>query len=240
MEPEFRRFVENLETENRFSWPNNKYFGNLTKYLYDQYIDNVKTNLSTHAEKRLRNFLKMRVYQFNVVSNGMLLDEFDIKSAVKWAIERYNMINNNDVNADLKWYTRQLLLDMIFGVGGPADHNITEFTETSWFASIPMWLTMQTEIDNFLNWANTNSIEIPVINNLKVIPICDFTRKYVRMDTDILYRMCAELRWLPKVDGVQAKNDYVFANKKHFWNAVFNLKKMKRMLKGNNRNAEFD
>lgn len=62
MSLEFREFVENVDEENRFDWPNNAHFGSALKDLVNQYCDNVTTNLNTHKKKRLREYLKMVVH----------------------------------------------------------------------------------------------------------------------------------------------------------------------------------
>jgi len=59
MSAEFVHFVENVDEQ--FEWPNNRNFGNGTKDLIKQYVTNVTTNLKTHREDRLVNFLKLKV-----------------------------------------------------------------------------------------------------------------------------------------------------------------------------------
>lgn len=163
------------------------------KYFYQQYTRNVTTNLNTHAKKRLTQFFRMRAWQFNSTSDGLLIDDDDIDSAVRWAISRYDSIRADNPNVEQKVYKRQLLLNMAHRIGGPNDHDIKKFTNLHWFQSLWMWLSMQTQIDDFHIWAEINNIEIPKIRNLKIIPICSFNRQNIHIDTDVLYRMMADI-----------------------------------------------
>ena len=52
---EFKQWVINAVSET-FEWPKNTAFGNAFHYLYEQYTDNVTTNLRTHCETRLKMF----------------------------------------------------------------------------------------------------------------------------------------------------------------------------------------
>lgn len=99
----------------------------------------------------------MRAWQSNVVSNGMLFDDYDVINAVNWAISKYDSIPENHEYAPQKRYKCHLLLDMILEAGGPQDDDVGRFTDNHWFKSMGMWLNMnmQTEINDFHNWINT-------------------------------------------------------------------------------------
>lgn len=53
----------------QISWPTSDAFGNAFTYLWEQYGDNVKTNLITHCETRLKRFFRMRVFEMNDYAN---------------------------------------------------------------------------------------------------------------------------------------------------------------------------
>ncbi|XP_055320564.1 uncharacterized protein LOC129577480 isoform X1 [Sitodiplosis mosellana] len=235
MVPDFRDFVENMEAENRFSWPGNSFFGNQMQYLYKQYTTNLRNNLEMHAERRLYQYLIMRAWQFNAVSTGPTLRNDDIKRAVQWTIDRYDPIKTTDRHWEVKWEKRQLLLDMIAEIGGPEDNDVAIYTtsEGTWFKSINMWLTMQMEVDNFHIWAEENGIEIPKIKNLKVIPIHQFMRQHVKMETDVLIRMMSEMRF--RLHGLIIKYEIVEDPMTQCWDEIFDMPKIHRLLKSNKR-----
>lgn len=231
MEASFRETVETLDGDNRFCWPKNKYYGNIFKYLIKTYSNNVTTNLTTHHGKRLFAYLKMRAWQFNIVSDGTIeFDEYDIKNAVNFAIRQYDSTQGNNY----KLFKCRMLLSFVRGIGGPPDDDIARDTENDWFASLPMWLQMQREIDDFHIWAEINTIEIPKIKNLKVIPIASHLRKYIQIDADALYRIMAELKILPKIEGIPADKmcGHVCSHKEHYFNEIFDLPKIERIVKG--------
>ncbi|XP_031638848.1 uncharacterized protein LOC116350970 [Contarinia nasturtii] len=237
MEPHIRHFVEQgLSRDNQFAWPNNNYFGNI---ICQSYTRQLKTNQTTHAKKRLRNYLQMRAWQFNAVSTGLRFDKKDVDNAIDWAIRRYDAIRDTHQNAPLKRYKRKLLLDMVRAiveeVGGLANYdNIKQFSKGKyWFKATAMWLVMQSEIDEFHNWAQDNNVTIPKIKNLSVVPLPDYQRKAVFMCNDVFYRMLAEEKLLPKVEGKQVTETFIRENKEHFWNQIFDFDKINRILKKN-------
>lgn len=237
MDPDSKELVEN----NGIQWPTNEYFGNQMKYMYRQYTTNVETNLKTHAKKRLTQYMKMRAWQFNVTSNGILLDTKDIDSAVSLAMRKYDNIKADDPNAADKRHKRELLLNMVVSIGCPADHDVKKFTSDHWFKSLRMWLLMQSQIDDFHIWAGDNNIKIPIIKNLKVIPVCSFNRQHIKMDTDVLYRMMCDMEsqfkieLIPRVNGVRASVGDACKDPYIYWYQIFDLPKIDRILKGNKR-----
>lgn len=96
MVPWFRHYFENeLHPDNRFAWPDNARFGNSQKYMQQQYTRNVITNLTTHAKKRLSEFLKMKEFDENWNApedddEFVEFDETDVKNAVVWAMRQYD------------------------------------------------------------------------------------------------------------------------------------------------------
>ncbi|XP_055321799.1 uncharacterized protein LOC129577947 [Sitodiplosis mosellana] len=244
MDPWFRHCFENVDIENRSAWPNNDYFGNLMKYLFQQYGRNVKTNLDTHAQKRLRYFLRLKAFRQNYTNRIRGLpdtyDERDVANAVSWAIKRYDA-TRGDANRLAK---RDRLLRYVRDIRGPADDDIAKFTkdEDTWFSSLPMWLIMQSEIETHLNWVEQHHdnivqvIALPNIKNLVVIPICHHTRKAVRIDADVLYRMMCETGTSPRDEyGRQHTVGHVTSksNQAYYFNMIFNMEKINRVLKAN-------
>ncbi|XP_031631483.1 uncharacterized protein LOC116345884 [Contarinia nasturtii] len=239
MEPHFRQFVEELSPENNFTWPKNDYFGNHFKTLCQNHTRCLKTGQTTHCKKKLKNYLRMRAWQFNAVSTGWKFDKKDIDNAVDLMIRGYNAIRDTHQNADFKRHKRTLLTGMVTAivreVGGPTnDHNIKDLSKGDyWFKATAMWLVMQTEIDEWHNWAQDNNVKIPNIKNLSVVPLPDYQRKAVFMCNDVFYRMLAESKQLPQVDGRQATESYIRQNKEFYWNQVFDLTTINRKLKKN-------
>lgn len=238
MDPWFREIFEGLDGNNRLRWPNNKYFGNYMKYLYQQYARNVITNLTTHQRTRLYEYLKLIVWELNENNDDpdYVYDENDIKNAVNWGIKRYNSTGDN---VD-RLYKRNYLLSCVRQIGGPPDDNIAKDTEDNWLASLPMWLQMQASIDRYHIWVEDNGdtipedMELPVIKNLSVIPICSHLRKFVRIDADVLYRMMCDTKLIPLDDrGVQVTVGHVCQNKAHYFNEIFNMQEINKVLKAN-------
>lgn len=152
MDPDFRVFVENLDDENRFDWPNNDYMGNANKDIIDQYVTNVKTLLYTHRKKRLREYLRMRVYQNNQMDEREVhFEQKDIDHAIAWAIHGRESIRENSINYLERRHRRDRLLQIIDDNSWyQIEHmNLSRYTKHNWFTSIQMWISMQRQIDQF-------------------------------------------------------------------------------------------
>lgn len=229
MLPEFIELYNDIDGRERMAWPDHSYFGNLMKYLPMQYSQNVETNLKTHRKKRLTQFFRYCVYCENVDSVVGRFDEDDVKNAVNWAIKRYDSTRGN---AD-RMNKRNYLLRVVREMGGPADDDITRFTCQNWFKSMPMWLTMQRFIDEFHDWQQQNGLRAPKIKNLSVVPICSHMRKPIRIDGDVLYRMMCETKTIPRKDGKQVDVGYICKNHEYYFNRIFNMEKINRILKAN-------
>lgn len=106
MSEEFWQLIQNACGAN-FEWPTNAAFGNAFKYLWQQYADNCKTNLKTHAERRLKTFFKMCVYECNDrifrqnIPNATLFDEIDVQNAVNFTYEHKDT-TGSDVGREVK------------------------------------------------------------------------------------------------------------------------------------------
>lgn len=228
--PEFRAKYNAVDGQHRMAWPNNQYFGNLMKYMQQEYVRNVITNLTTHRKKRLTQFLRYCVYCENADNVIGRFDETDVKNAVSWAIKRYDSTRGNAE----RLRKRNYLLRVVRQIGGPDDDDITRFTRANWFQSMSMWLTMQQYIDEFHQFQQQNGLRAPKIRNLSVVPICSHMRKCIRIDGDVLYRMMCETNTIPRDEkGNQIKGGEVTSNRNYFFDQIFNMEKINRILKTN-------
>lgn len=105
MLPEYRAMVEAAYIE----WPHSEALGNALKYLYEQYRDNVKTKLTTHCERRLKRFFKMRAFELNdyatkfnyfnnlfgTIQAAPYYDNVDIINAVNYSYKRRDTTNGD-------------------------------------------------------------------------------------------------------------------------------------------------
>lgn len=215
MLPAFRQLAANIIHE----WPSNSGFGNAFIYLWEQYLDNVKTNLTTHCERRLKKFFRMRMFELNDNANIFnyfndifgqadampYYDETDVRNAINYT---YNRRDTTNGDGDRQQRLGELL-DELRWMGAPDDCNIKEFVENNWFASIRMWTEIQRDIHMF-NIAYNGHPKKPKIRNFAVVPICSFQRRHIRIDTRALYDILAKVNLLPKkCSAKKAKNGKV-------------------------------
>lgn len=261
MSPEFRDWVNEAVSEG-FEWPRNTAFGNAFKYLREQYVDNVITNIRTHCESRLKKFFKMCVYELNDsilrrnIPFATLFDHIDIRNAMNYTY------NGRNTCADIGAQRRlEILLDELKLCGAPDDCNIRDFVENDWFKSLRMWLQIQRHVHNFhLAFAHVyNSWDLfrkyplnvtqptyhgttvipepPTISNFTAIPNCSFQRRHVRIDTDVLYRLLCETKQVPKKMGkyqawINIKPEEFHRNPAGGWRLFFDVDKIVKMVKG--------
>lgn len=214
----FLRWVQEAVSE-RFQWPSSSRFNNAFKYLYEQYTDNVKTNLRTHCKKRLKKFFTFRAYTLNYLQqqnpNPMIFDEDDIKNAVNYTYNNHDS-TNNDVGRRAKL---DIFLDELRLFGAPADCNIRRFVDENWFQSLRMWINIQRDVEHFhkvfenlrRDWylfrkypqyvTRPAHPEPPRIDNFAAVPLCSSQRRHIRIDTDVLYGLLCEIAAVPKKIG---------------------------------------
>lgn len=149
MDPSFRTFVDDLPENQQFDWPNNNYMGNAMKDILNQYVKSVKENLWRHRKKRLREFLRVKVYELNQMNHQF--GEQDINNAIAWSIHGNESIRDNDINCLAKRTRRDFLLWIIgqqswFQI---ENTNLSLYTKGSFFESIQIWISMQRVIDKF-------------------------------------------------------------------------------------------
>lgn len=252
MLPEFRQMVEAAQ----IAWPTSNGFGNAFTYLWEQYCDNVKTNLTTHCESRLRKFFRMRVFELNDMATNFnyfndlfghgdalpYYDEVDVKNAVNYAYHRRDT-TGDDAERELRLGE---LLDELRWMGAPDDCNIESFVKDNWFESIRMWTEIQRDIHNFhLTYSNRRD-KPKRIQNFAVVPMCSFQRRHIKIDTAALYNILAKLKLVPKKCGklIDKKGNPKLINitQNEFgrdpigsWNLFFDVEKI-RKLKHNQQN----
>lgn len=225
----FKQIVANV-LGNLFVWPSNRLFSNAFTYLFEQYITNVKNNLKTHCESRLRKFFRMRVFELNHLilqrnqPNGQVLfGAIDVKNAINYTYNGRDT-TRGDVGAQQRL---GVLLDELRDVGAPDNCNIKLFCENSWFKSLRMWMNIQRDIHYFnLAYANLRQSwiyhkraprnvtrptlpEPPEIHNFAAIPMCSFQRRHIKIDTTVLYNILCNIKQAPKKNGKTTKKGKV-------------------------------
>lgn len=219
-----------------FEWPSNNHFSNSFTYLYEQYTDNVKTNLRTHCEARLKFFFKMRCYELNDIilrrneADPVLFDNNDVNNAIKYTYKWLDR-TGGDAEAQTKL---QMLLDELRAVGAPNDCNIKEFIDDNWFQSLKMWINIQRDIQQFhLAYANVRRSwyffksaphnvtrpflpEPPEVTNFVIVPICSFQRRHIKIDTTALYNILCGIKAVPRKIGARmsVKGEMTWINTK--------------------------
>lgn len=263
MTHEFREIAQRLDEQHQISWPNTEHFGNAIKDLIDTYVTNVKTNLSTHSKKRLREYLRMKIYERNrMVPLVIRYEEQDIDHAIAWAIFGTNSIDKDDPDRVAKRMRRGMLLKMIadnswFDIGYGS---IGKFTKIHWFKSIQFWIALQRQLDAFNTseeYREQRRLERehfrygkcqreqssghckcgltkkgpPKVCNLKVIPICAFTRTHYTLDNFTFYQLLCSVGIVPQTHGIRKEyrnikfNEFM-QHKEFFWNKFFIMRKI--------------
>lgn len=150
IDADFKAIFEGLDEAHRFDWPNNKGFSNGFKHLYNQYSDNVVTNLMIHGPKHITEYLKMEVFKLNI--NNVFEEKFlpnDIDCVVQLITKEKDIrVPHNDPE---KLGRCQVLYEMVHQLNAFPEIDLHELTtdEHNWFKSIPMYLAMQRAIDGF-------------------------------------------------------------------------------------------
>ena len=256
---EFQPFTQNMVRDGyrEIEWPKRDYFGNINNVLIETYSKNVQTNLNTHLVKRLREFLRMRVYEISEAVGRKVYDDNDISNTIDLALGKEDRVTDQNRRTN-----RENLMQIIreYSWYDIANDNVAEFTKEYWYQSIPMWLAMQREIAQFNTDAGyreerrgnrrewrlqqremrknkrknivNDSNKPPFIKNLAVIPICSPQRTYITFGNVELYNMMCESGCCPKNEnGKQIIPKDVIASKQHYWEQIFNLPKIKRLGK---------
>lgn len=201
-----QRFKNTMEWIHRnepvqFEWPRKHCLGNAFQYFREQYVTNLKTNLNTHGEKHLKDFLRIRCFQWNLRNLGMTFDGTDLRNVLK------NIIKDQDwTDGDaLRQQKVNVLLLELADIGFPADTNLKQYIREHWFESMLPFINIQREIeqflieyaDNFEQWRAFNKDRKgnekptvprpPTVRNFSVLPLCNFHLKHIRIDTKDCY-----------------------------------------------------
>lgn len=149
LEHDFREMVHAYEIE----LPDHAFFGNAMNDLIDTYTTNVKNNLYVHQAKRLRQFLRMKVYEWN--NSHPLVGQYvekDIDRIISLGIYANDSITPAGIESVSERTRRDLMLGAVihdhswFDI---PDSNIGRYTKIDWFKSIQFWLSIQRQIDTF-------------------------------------------------------------------------------------------
>lgn len=256
MPQEFCEIADNLDELHRFQWPNNKTFGNAFKELIKTYQTNVTTNLKTHCKQRLVNYLKMKVFQCNTQLPVVYrYTPKDIANAVDFLIFKKD-IEASSNEMEIIRLRRDMLIQMVRNISWfDIDDEQLFGSMKNWFKSIPMWIGMQREIDEYNSRRSNehnassnrkqkkpkkkprrwqprekqmlnNPRNPPQIKNLAVIPICDFKRTHFTIDNDVLYRLLSTNKLLMKIGNANIKTGQFNAQKYMHWNKYFYMRKI--------------
>lgn len=229
---EFRKMIDNLEEQYKIVWPDTRNFGNAIKDLYQTYTTNVKNNLVTHAKKRLRQYLRMKIYELNNMNPVVIsYEDDDIDHAIAFAVFGENSIKDDDPQGAEKKVRRGMLLKFIirnswFNI---PYGSIGKFTKFHWFKSIPFWISIQRQLNEFNTNGEYREMRMwerihfrmckrqsnghcecgatkkgpPRIRNLSVIPICTFTRTHLAIDNFTLYSLLSGIGLLPRTESAK-------------------------------------
>lgn len=215
--------------------PDTSHFGNAIKDLIKTYVTNVKTNLATHAKKRLRAFLTMKVYERNNMNPLVIrYNDEDINHTISWAIFGKDSIKVNDPERPAKTSRRAMLLRMIVEMCWYSipHTNVYWFTKINWFQSIVLWISIQRQIDEF----NTNEMYReqrmwerahyrtckrqqstghckcgatkncpPKVRNFAVIPIAKFSRTHYTLDNFTFYKLLCGVGLISQIDSTKRR-----------------------------------
>lgn len=252
---EFQTMIQ----EEGINWPNTRHFGNAIKDLYDTYTTNLKTNLSTHAKKRVREYVKMKIFQRNRMKPLVIqYQDEDIDHVIAWAIFGNDSIKQDDPDCVAKRLRRGMLLKMLtqnswFDI---PYNSIGKFTKIHWFESVQFYIKLQREMDEYNSteeYRKQRQLERehikkchdckcgqmkgpPRIRNLTVIPICSFKRSHFTVDNYTFYNLLCSSGIAPQTAGKRKEYRNVtfkefMSNKESLWSWYFRIRKMKWLVR---------
>lgn len=264
MAEDFREIAEGFDEQFPFPWPNNSNFGNGLKDLMKIYVTNVITNLKTHCKARLVQYLKLKVFQSNTAPAIVVkFMPYDIANVVDYLIFKKD-IECNSNEAMVKRERRNMLIRQIQNISwfDIFAHNLFHCNKSNWFKSMPMWIAMQREIDEYntargriqpygerrkkkkpSRWQPRekqmldNAKNPPEIKNLSVIPICNFKRTHYILDNFTLYQLLSGLQILEKKGTANIPFKQFVREKDMQWNKYFYMRKIRWFVR---RKKEFD
>lgn len=101
---------------------------------------------------------------------------------------------------------------------------------------MPMWLTMQREIEAENMRRSGNKHQLGHIRNFAVVPICAFTRKFVELDSHEIYDLLNKGGALPRVYSKSVKGRIIKVkefnlNPESHWNLLFDMDKIRKLAR---------
>ncbi|XP_031637660.1 uncharacterized protein LOC116350077, partial [Contarinia nasturtii] len=234
IDPDFKAIVDGLDDYHRIDWPNNNDFSNGPKDLTNQYTDNVVTNSTTHPDKHITQYLRLKVFKLNTDGEEYAAKflQSDIESVVKLIIkQKVIKVPIHDPN---KLERCGMLYDMVNDLNVFPEIDLHDLTtdKKHWFKAMPMFLSMQREIEEYnLEWPHQHRSKRkkrkrkkskrrpkrkqmlddpnfrPFIRNLVVVPMCVFaestTKSIVQACTKCCLRKNCYRKWKLKTKTEQ-------------------------------------
>lgn len=246
---EFRNMVEgDMDFE---GWPGRENVANGFEYFVTMYITNIINNLVIHCECRLRYFLRMECYKWNLYLGWDMFNNIDVLNTIKDVMKDQDWTNDNAY----RQMKKKILLRSLTHIGFPPNVNIKYFVKDNWFKSIWMFLRIQRDVEQFLidtefetgqwnifNSDRNNNLEPtvprpPKVKNFTVVPLCDYKLKHTRFDQKDCYALASKWDLLPKHRNPvtrrmnRREREYYNDRKDELWNLLFNMDKIRRIGK---------
>lgn len=244
---EFREIVVRANPEMNYvdNWPALAALGNAFNTLKDLYITNVKNNLNTWCFTRMRQFFRMKQYEWNEgLPEGLpRISDLDVRNATKELVLGTAVQNRTDFV--------DLLLEQAHMIGVPPEQIFKDFVRENWFRSIPIFINIQRQITAFhqqhadLNekwrkhrqnptkYAKPNIKQPPKIKNFITIPVHCFKMKHIRIDTHLYYQIARKFGVLKLEKGkrglINISKDQFDRDPDRYWDLIFDMQKIKKI-----------
>lgn len=248
MPPEFKRWVtDNCGAD--FEWPDRTGLTNAFNAWVDTYTTNLTTNLKLHFEKRLRWYLKVLIYRFNMektFGQECIFDGLDERNAIKYACKAQDWTNGDA----LRQTKMMILVDYIKSIGWPGTMTMTQYVKIHWLESIRLFAKIQRLIEDFkaneiAQWnafskcpKHETTVPKPPsqVRNFSVMPLCDYHLKHFVLDYWDLFQLMSVNDWLPKTPSKKTgkmikpdKNHYK-QDKSVLWAMLFDMDKINEII----------
>lgn len=244
----FREMVENVQEETPLPWPSKFQMGNAFNYLHYQYETNVTTNLTTHCETRIRNYLKMLCYNFNLdelnvqnLQNRSNFDDIDVRNTIKNIMLNEDWTDNDPARIDKM---DRLYAEVARNCTPSFTTKLTmiDYIESNWFESLWFFGQIQVELAEFLEenqdlvhaWlqhkkhptliAEPDQPMPPKVRNFTLVPMCNFQLKHIRFDHTDYVNLLIQLGCVPN-----RSKAYFTAHKDEAWKILFDMEKIEKI-----------
>lgn len=237
--------------------PKAAFFGNVLRYLWEQYTTNLMNNIKVHAKKRLQKFF--RTFKFTENNEEQVTDA-EIDTTVKFL---FNAASRGNPNAFLLNELRAIWPNHPIFVRGFLD----EMVKSHWFQTIPIFINIQRHIDRYNNTIDERQIvwrskrarrrnnritknkknaqnskkkhrkdqHRGKIRNFVVVPMCSYQRKHIKIDTSVLCRILCSRNIQPPSGKIGARGQQLKMREKDFtkghWNQYVDMGRIHRMAK---------